>query len=356
MSKGKSEDHLISLEDLVNSEQTSATVAGAPVPGIDHAKDAGKMAGGGAADPELAEGVVQIDQILSETDPEFTASMRAMKAEAVSDIESEEVESIDLIEVMTESVADEKAAKGFQGLLLGPLRLARRVLVSVVISLRIGRAQVLSWWRESAQGKSRELAIASLGRIRKTAVAAVHLLRASARKFWMAPRLVKLKVIGVAVLGGALFAVVKLTFFGSLMPGMEPGFLLSFGTVADAAFEYDGDDPMEDFHNPLLHPENVVLIERLIVNLGPADAGANSMGLFEFFIESSNREAAIEIRDRESEIRDLISRTVEQMPYDELVTVAGKNKLKMIVRHDLNSFLTHGRVRRVFYKTIVLKP
>jgi flagellar basal body-associated protein FliL len=80
------------------------------------------------------------------------------------------------------------------------------------------------------------------------------------------------------------------------------------------------------------------------------------MGVFAFYIETSNQESAVELKDRDGEARDVISRTLEQMSAEGLSSVDGKEKLKIVIRKNLNSILTRGQVRRVFIKNIVLKP
>ena len=58
----------------------------------------------------------------------------------------------------------------------------------------------------------------------------------------------------------------------------------------------------------------------------------------------------------EAEARDAISTTRLQMSYDELSTEAGKSKLKVVLRKNLNEVLSTGRVRRVYFKSIIVKP
>jgi flagellar basal body-associated protein FliL len=175
-------------------------------------------------------------------------------------------------------------------------------------------------------------------------------------QFMALPGRSKLMALVVVVLAVALVFVLRLTVKGRSMPEMGPGFLTSFEDVADQKFEYDPHETMEEFNNPLLHPENVVQLEKIVVNLAQPEDGSNPMGMFELYVETSSHESAIEIKDREIEARDTVARTLEQMRYDDLITLEGKNKLKLMIRKNLNTLLTQGRVRKVFFKTVVLKP
>lgn len=156
-----------------------------------------------------------------------------------------------------------------------------------------------------------------------------------------------------------LVLVASNTIRGTLLPKTEKAWVANFADHADGVFTYDLEGPFEDFNDPLLHPEFVVLIQRIVVNLARTEEAAdnaNPMAAFELYLQTDNQDAAIEIKDREVEIRDSLSRAVERMTYTDLVGEEGKAKLKLLIRRDLNEVLTKGKVRRVFFKTIVLNP
>lgn len=165
-------------------------------------------------------------------------------------------------------------------------------------------------------------------------------------------------LFAIAVFALLVFVVTKI-FQGQLLPKVEREWIASFEEEADGVFTYERTDPFEDFNDPILHPEFVVVIERVVVNLlrsPEADADANPMAAFEFYIQTDNQESAIEVKDRNIAVRDVLARAVERMTYQELATEEGKQKLKLVLRKDLNQIMTKGRVRRVFLKTIVLNP
>lgn len=165
-------------------------------------------------------------------------------------------------------------------------------------------------------------------------------------------------LLAFAVLGALLVVVAKISQ-GKLLPKTEREWIASFEEKADGVFTYERTDPFEDFNDPILHPEFVVVIERVVVNLArtpEAEVGSNPMAAFEFYIQTDNQESAIEVKDRNIAVRDVLARAVERMTYPELATEEGKQKLKLILRKDLNQIMTKGRVRRVYLKTIVLNP
>jgi flagellar FliL protein len=144
---------------------------------------------------------------------------------------------------------------------------------------------------------------------------------------------------------------------GGLMPDFEVRFVPTVAIEADRSWSFDAREEWDEFNSPLRHPEHVVLLNKVVVNLRPSESSdGNPMGYFEFYLEANSQEAAIEIDDRQAEILDVVQRTVEAITYDEIVTPAGKNKLKLVIRKDLNQVLTKGRVRKVFYKSVVIKP
>ena len=80
------------------------------------------------------------------------------------------------------------------------------------------------------------------------------------------------------------------------------------------------------------------------------------MASVEVLVEGSSSEAMVEIKDREPEFRDQFSRIIEDMTFSELSTPEGKRTLTDLFKKTANTILTTGTVRRVFIKTIIIKP
>jgi flagellar basal body-associated protein FliL len=150
---------------------------------------------------------------------------------------------------------------------------------------------------------------------------------------------------------------VKLIVTGSpIMKEPPPLYLKSFEPVADRVTPFSVDEELELFDSPLRQPEFVVLLKRMRVNLKPtAQSSKNPMAAFEVYVDAASQEVAIELKDRELEMQDVIARVFESMPYDEITEYEGKNKLKLILRRDLNRNLSKGRVKKVYFKTLFYK-
>lgn len=345
MANENTSDDTISLEDLVQKDGgPSASIAGAPVPTPESAtpdkEPETPPAGAPAAVADDGMDVAKIDDLLAVEDPAFAASLEELKA--ANDMDGEEGVEIDPIDIDTiiaepaplEEGQTGEPPTGWKGKLFDLLHRAKNTLIYLATDGLKAALQKLKSGIHSA------IEAVKNGVIAFKALSWSH----------------KLMALSVVVLAVALFLVLRITFKGDYLPDMQEHFLNGFEEIADEVYEYDPRAPMEDFQNPLLHPENVVLLDKLVVNLKQPGDGSNPMGMFEFYIETASREAAIELKDREVEAKDVVSRTLEQMPYDELVTESGKHKLKVVMRKDLNDFLTKGRVRKIFFKTIVLKP
>jgi flagellar basal body-associated protein FliL len=176
-------------------------------------------------------------------------------------------------------------------------------------------------------------------------------------QFRTLPFKTKVSVIGLFSLTVMLAFMVKMIMEGDFLPSFEMRLIPTVAANADQSWNYDEKEPVDDFFSSIRHPEHIVLLERLVVNVKSSEgSGPNPMGFFEFYIEASTEDAAIEINDRKAEVKDAMQRTIEGITYDELVTPAGKNKLKLILRKNINSVLTKGRVRKLFFKSVVIKP
>jgi flagellar basal body-associated protein FliL len=166
----------------------------------------------------------------------------------------------------------------------------------------------------------------------------------------------KLLIVAVIILAAGAAAMTRIVIHGSFLPTLEQDFVYSFANGADHAYTFAADEKWQDLNDPLLHPEHIVLLERLVVNLRAPGDGSNPMALLDLYVEVGTQEGAVEIKNRDAEVRDMVLRTMEQISYDEIVTETGKNKLKVFLRKNLNDMLSSGRVRRLYFKSIVLKP
>jgi len=137
---------------------------------------------------------------------------------------------------------------------------------------------------------------------------------------------------------------------------MRDPFLKSWSEVADKAYVIPADAQAESIDDPLRHPEYTVLIRKITANLKPPNRRSTPMVTAELYIEVSNQDAAIEVRDRELEIRDSLGRVFESTTFDEIDTKEGKEKLKIHIRSALDQILNKGHVKRVFFSALNMAP
>jgi flagellar basal body-associated protein FliL len=133
-------------------------------------------------------------------------------------------------------------------------------------------------------------------------------------------------------------------------------FLKNWAEVADVAYTLQPEDLTENIDDPLKHPEYTVLIHKIAANLRAPNSHRTPMITTELYVEASNQDAAIEIKDRELEVRDTLERVFEQTTFDELDTKAGKERLKVHIRGALDQMLNKGHIKRVFFSALNMVP
>ncbi len=133
-------------------------------------------------------------------------------------------------------------------------------------------------------------------------------------------------------------------------------FLTSYGEWGLEVNSYNPFTESEMFFDNSRLLKNIVTIKKMVVNIRPSESsGPNPMLAFELNIEGLTSEVIIEIKDREAEFKDLILRTAEELSYDELSIADGKKILSDRLLTVINANLTQGQIRKVLYKSFVLK-
>jgi flagellar basal body-associated protein FliL len=134
-------------------------------------------------------------------------------------------------------------------------------------------------------------------------------------------------------------------------------FIPSMERLATEVFEYDPETETEPFYDNLRASSNIFLLPKMVVNLRKsAHSGSNPMGAFEFFLEAMAAEVSIELKDREVEMRDLVQRVVEEFTFDQVDSTDGKRAICEKLKKEINAQLTTGKLKKVWIKTVILKP
>ncbi len=171
------------------------------------------------------------------------------------------------------------------------------------------------------------------------------------------PRQEKLLVLSIALLTLSIPTGIYYLSENDLLPGFDTGYVDNFDKVADQVYYIDESEEWDDFLSPLRSPEFVVELEKIKANVRPTYKSTSTpMVYFKVRLKASSRKTAIEIKDREFEVRDIISRTTEEMSYDELLTERGKRIFKNKIKQNLAEMLNYGFIRDVYFKDLIIKP
>jgi flagellar basal body-associated protein FliL len=168
-----------------------------------------------------------------------------------------------------------------------------------------------------------------------------------------------LKLVAVVLFLASALTVVFIyrSYTHGVLPENQELIMASLEEWSGASYKYDAETEMDSFYDSPRTIQNIMSLPKMIVNIKPSQSsGTNPMAAMEFFLEGLSPEANVEVKDRESEIRDLFQRTMEDMTFDELDSPEGKQLLTEHLRQNLNNVLSKGKIRRVYIKEAVIKP
>jgi flagellar basal body-associated protein FliL len=166
----------------------------------------------------------------------------------------------------------------------------------------------------------------------------------------------KLALIAALVFAGAAIRLADMNLKGLWLPNWNNDFLSNYEAVADKVSEVSPSD-MVLVRTALPQPEFQVLLDKFVVNLKRRPGVIeNPMGTFEMYLGVDSKEAAVEIRARQKELIDLVSRAIEGLTYPEATGELGTEKIKSVVKDSLNQDLSQGYVTRVYFRTAITKP
>lgn len=134
-------------------------------------------------------------------------------------------------------------------------------------------------------------------------------------------------------------------------------YLSSLESVADHKFNYSADSKVVRYDNDLLLPQYTVLINKIVVNIRAGKLSTrNPMVAFDLYVRTNNEEASVEIKQREKQLQDHLQRFCEGLQYDQIITEDGKQTWKNRMKRELNLILNTGKVKEIFFKTLLIKP
>lgn len=209
-------------------------------------------------------------------------------------------------------------------------------------------------WKENVNFKA--LALGTLDSIKSLFRQMVRGLFAGWGWFKALPKNEKLKVLGIAIFA---FSTIFLIFiFEKLVMRDVLGQVevTSLESVADAVYRIGSDEKFEPFSSPVHGPDYVMLLPKLIIKLKETRQVDDGYAAFEVYLYMSGQDAAVEVKDRQKEFMDAIYRVGEELTWVELRTTKGKEKLKGLIRTQMNQALKTGYVREARFQNLIIKP
>jgi flagellar basal body-associated protein FliL len=163
-------------------------------------------------------------------------------------------------------------------------------------------------------------------------------------------------VVATIFFGLVIFGYVKLMKSGVLYRESYQ-YVGSFEEMADYSITLDQTAQFEPFYNSPRVKAYSFQMKPVVVNLKRnPDSNQVPMGFFEFVFEGNSGDVVVEMKLRESEFVDVMSRVIEGYSYETLDSVDGKERLKEELRKELNKQLTEGVIRRVEIGNFFIKP
>lgn len=269
-----------------------------------------------------------IDQALAEEDPEFLNSIGEIQKDTASFKETQ------------------------QEIVVEPQSFSKRIVFLLGLNIRV-------WSRQIKEGifylvKDGPKALFKI--VKEFISTQLEVISEAQRNFRYLSWKMKLAFFAIVLLmASTSFFIYRSLTHGWVMDKQDL-FLRSFEKVASKIEEYESEET-EPFFENLRTSNNMLLIPKMVVNIKPsAKSGRNPMAAFEFYIEGMIPEVVVEVKDREIEIRDLMQRVVEGFTFDQLDTPEGKQGMCERLQKEINPLLTTGKIKKIWIKTIILKP
>lgn len=275
-----------------------------------------------------------LDSLIAEQDPDFKDSMGAIAAEQAG--RDANIELLDLDQLLAEEEARSLKAK-FKRLRKRAYGLLANIRTSIWLFVTTEIPIFAKWLLARAKG-------------------AFERFREGLRQFGYKSK--KFRLLVFAFIGLCLFVVTSMTWLlVKGVPEPERLFMQSLGEISEETREFDPEKGQELFYDSVRVAQNVLVITKLVVNLKRvASSGPNPMVAAELFVEGNSPEVVIEMKARETEVRDVFMRTMEDFNGADLETAPGKAKLLDRLAREANRLVTKGRVKKVYFKTFILNP
>ena len=167
----------------------------------------------------------------------------------------------------------------------------------------------------------------------------------------------QIAIVGLIVLGILMLMLTKQLVTQHIwIPKIVSTDLKNLEAVADHVEIFSPKEDLVFLYNSFSQPHFTFLLEGIVVNLRRSVHSSRlPMARIELYLNLDSSDTAVEVKHRRLEIKDFVSRILEQVSYDDLLSNYGKKKLKISIKTKINEILNQGRVREIYFKEIVYK-
>lgn len=299
-----------------------------------------------------------LDKVLAESDPDFQKNLDSMKSDLVEGAH----------EVVELNITDEEDAEKEEAIDPNDLPIHKRTIFKIKHYLRnrfkkindfltpkiraIKNLSIL-WAQQAYQFIRYELPEriqylkAQLKVVKSKVVEVIQVFRS-----WSIAK----KVASILILSASISSLyfVSRVFVPKWLPMFSIQLLQSWADEGEVLGVVNDRQELMSFFEAFPEIEFQIRLTKVVVNLRRDErSGKNPMGLFEFFLGLDSRDTAIEVRDREKEIIDLVQRTLEGFTYHEATSYNGKIRIKAAIKDNINQILNQGAVQRIYINRIV---
>jgi flagellar basal body-associated protein FliL len=293
-----------------------------------------------------------LDNLMNQVDPGFNESLEAIKKEAVTDTAA--IEALQVGDSQVDVGGDDEAQKPnvkkkFFALLAWPFVRAGQWLRMRGVALKY---RAILFKDQSIQFVKHELP-ERLRYLKSLLIAGITWIKKHVNYFFALtwPQKIAGTCALLFVLAGFYFG--AKVFSTQWLPTWRNPIIGSYTKQADAVWSVKDPKDYINFFQAFPEIEIPFLLTKIIVNLAPSPGSKHPMGAFEFYLGLDAKETAIEVKDREKEVIDLVQRTVEEFTYDEVMSQIGQVRMKARIRDAINSILNQGNVTKVYISTMV---
>ncbi|MEM7645841.1 MAG: flagellar basal body-associated FliL family protein, partial [Pseudomonadota bacterium] len=147
---------------------------------------------------------------------------------------------------------------------------------------------------------------------------------------------------------------VALIFMGKILPTFDLPFVVSMHELTKTVYTYPTDGVEVPLFDDFRTNSFTMSLPKTMITLKKTGERP-SYGEFEFFLNLRDKELESAIEVRQSEIIDLIQRSLEEVSLEELESPVGKERVKKMIRHRINEFLEGNIILGVYYRSILLQ-